>query len=273
MGTLGVIVEATFKLSPVPPETGALAAVFPSLQHGMQAADELLQQVSAPQGIQVIDWSAARHTPSTTAISGGIEAAADPRGALVLAFFSGRNQALRRRMDDAITVLNEQGALDITSLQRSESAELLETLTGLGWSPDSLPYLSLKLSLPPSAVGKLINLMSGPAMAPEAQHLIELEPLVLGVAADPGFGLVRLLWWTDDREPPSDDRVISAISRVREMSRQLGGSTVVEHCPLSVKRGIDVWGEATETIEIMRRIKDKFDPARVLNPGRFVGGI
>ena len=122
-------------------------------------------------------------------------------------------------------------------------------------------------------MGKLTNLFSGPATDPEAQYPIKLEPLVSGVVADPGFGLVRLLWWADDREPPSDDRVTAAISRVREMSRQLGGSTVVEHCPLSVKRGIDVWGETTEAIEIMRRIKEKFDPARVLNPGRFVGGI
>ena len=273
LGTLGVIVEATFKLSPIPPEWGTLAAVFPSLQHGIQAADGLLQQVFAPQGIQVVDGSAARHVTSTSAIFDGIETAANSRGAILLAFFSGRSRALRRRMDDATRQLHDQGALNITSLQRSDSARLLETVTDLGWSQDSIPYLSLKLSLPPSAVGKLTNLLSDPATAPEAQHLIELEPLALGVAADPGFGLVRLLWWTDDREPPSDDRVIAAISRVREMSGQLGGSTVVEHCPLSVKRGIDVWGETTETIEIMRRIKDKFDPARVLNPGRFVGGI
>ena len=203
----------------------------------------------------------------------GIEATADSRGAIALAFFSGRSRALRRRMDETTRFLHDQGALGITALEGAGSTGLLKALTDMGWSSDSIPYLGLKLSLPPSAVGKLTNLFSGPATDPEAQHLIKLEPLVSGVVADPGFGLVRLLWWADDREPPSDDRVTAAISRVREMSRQLGGSTVVEHCPLSVKRGIDVWGETTEAIEIMRRIKEKFDPARVLNPGRFVGGI
>lgn len=273
LGTLGVIVEATFKLSPLPPESRALAAIFPSLQHGMQAADGLLHQVSDPQGLQVIDGSAARHIESTTSIFRGIEATNGSRGAIVLAFFSGRSRAMRRRTDEATKGLHERGALDITSLEGADSTGLLETLTDLGWSSDSIPYLGLKLSLPPSAVGKLTKLLSDPAKIPEAQHLINLEPLVSGVVADPGFGLVRLLWWADDREPPSDDRVTAAISRVRELSRQLGGSTVVEHCPLSVKRGIDVWGETTEAIEIMRRIKEKFDPARVLNPGRYVGGI
>ena len=273
LGTLGVIVEATFKLSPLPPESRALAATFPSLQRGMQAADGLLDQVSHPQGVQVIDGSAARRIASTTATSRGIEATTGSQGAIVLAFFTGRSRAMQRRMDEATRLLHDQGALDITSLERGDSTGLLETLTDLGWNSDSIPYLGLKLNLPPSAVGKLTNLLSDPASVPEAQNPINLAPLVSGVVADPGFGSVRLLWWAEDREPPADDRVAAAISRVRELTRQLGGSTVVEHCPLSVKRGIDVWGETTEAIEIMRRIKEKFDPARVLNPGRFVGGI
>ena len=273
LGTLGVIVEATFKLSPLPPESRALVATFPSLQQGMQAADGLLHQVFSPQGLQVIDASAARHIESITAIFREIEAITGSREAIVLAFFSGRSRAMRRRMDEATRLLQERGAPDMTSLERADSTVLLEALTDLGWSSDSIPYLGLKLSLPPSAVGKLTNLLSDPARVAEAQHLINLEPLVSGVVADPGFGLVRLLWWANDGEPPAEDRIAAAISQVRELSRRLGGSTVVEHCPLSVKRGIDVWGETTEAIEIMRRIKEKFDPARVLNPGRFVGGI
>ena len=48
---------------------------------------------------------------------------------------------------------------------------------------------------------------------------------------------------------------------------------MVEHCPVSLKKQIDVWGGQPEAIEIMRRLKRKFDPAGILNPGRFVGGI
>ncbi|PKB79254.1 MAG: hypothetical protein BZY88_14410 [SAR202 cluster bacterium Io17-Chloro-G9] len=284
MGTLGVIVEATFKLSPLPAESRTLVAAFRSLQSGMQAADALLRRVFAPQGLQVIDGPAARRIESTAPIFRGfaneleywIEGTTDGRGAIVSAFFSGRGHSLQRRVDEATRLLRDQGPQDIRSLDGSESAGLLAALTGLSWSPDTIPYLGLKLSLPPSAVGKLADLLTSPGNASQAQHWINLEPLVKGVAADPGFGTVRLLWWvneTDDKVPPADDRVASVISRVRELSIQWGGSTVVEHCPLSLKRGIDVWGGTTGTIEIMRRIKKRFDPAGVLNPGRFVGGI
>ena len=90
-------------------------------------------------------------------------------------------------MVEATRLLHDRGALDITSLERADSTRLLEKLTDMGWSSGSTPYLGLKLSLPPSAVGKLTNLLSDPARTPEAQHLINLKPLLSGVVADPGF--------------------------------------------------------------------------------------
>jgi len=43
--------------------------------------------------------------------------------------------------------------------------------------------------------------------------------------------------------------------------------------PPAWKRGLDVWGRPPETLEVMRALKAQFDPKRVLNPGRFAGGI
>ena len=43
--------------------------------------------------------------------------------------------------------------------------------------------------------------------------------------------------------------------------------------PPQWKRGIDVWGAVPETLDVMEALKAQFDPQRVLNPGRFAGGI
>ena len=43
--------------------------------------------------------------------------------------------------------------------------------------------------------------------------------------------------------------------------------------PPEAKRSLDVWGRTPMTIDVMRALKAEFDPTRVLNPGRFAGGI
>ncbi|GAB3579413.1 FAD-binding oxidoreductase [Calidifontibacter terrae] len=51
-----------------------------------------------------------------------------------------------------------------------------------------------------------------------------------------------------------------------------GGSVVVLDAPRAVRENVDVWGPIPN-LELMRRVKDQFDPDHLLTPGRFVGGI
>jgi glycolate oxidase FAD binding subunit len=57
----------------------------------------------------------------------------------------------------------------------------------------------------------------------------------------------------------------------RDVAAYDGGVVVVE-APAEVKAGVDVWGPA-RGLDLMRRIKEQFDPDYRLSPGRFVGGI
>jgi glycolate oxidase FAD binding subunit len=43
--------------------------------------------------------------------------------------------------------------------------------------------------------------------------------------------------------------------------------------PDEVRNKIDVWGHDPSALALMRRLKGRFDPAGVCNPGLFVGGI
>lgn len=43
--------------------------------------------------------------------------------------------------------------------------------------------------------------------------------------------------------------------------------------PAAVRKQIDVWGPPPSAFQLIRRIKDRFDPNARLNPGRFVGGL
>jgi glycolate oxidase FAD binding subunit len=66
----------------------------------------------------------------------------------------------------------------------------------------------------------------------------------------------------------------SAAGQLPQLRRELeaaGGSLMVLKQPAETK--LDCWGTLPDSLPLMREIKHRFDPERILNPGRFLGGI
>ena len=258
LGTLGVIVEASFKLSPVPDTWAGLTANFPTMAVAAAATRSLISQVYAPQGLQVV-------TPDVAGRL-GLDLP-QGSGAAALAFVAGRPRAVARRLEESARLLGEAGGSHVENLDEPAANNLLASLTDLPWNDAALPDLALKVTLPPSNVAKLLEALGNAGD--------------MAVIADPGFGAVQLLHWSSAESGGVDASdimttiIMTTIDAVRRAAAGLNGSTVVEICPADVKVGIDVWAGAAGPgeLEIMRRIKQNFDPAGVLNPGRFVGGV
>ena len=66
--------------------------------------------------------------------------------------------------------------------------------------------------------------------------------------------------------------VRTVVTRLREACTVAGGALVVLDGPAEVKAGVDTWGPVP-ALDLMHRVKERFDPERRLAPGRFVGGI
>ncbi|EWT03812.1 glycolate oxidase [Intrasporangium chromatireducens Q5-1] len=62
------------------------------------------------------------------------------------------------------------------------------------------------------------------------------------------------------------------VDELRRRATTFGGSVVVLDAPPQLREGLDVWGPVT-ALDLMRSVKQRFDPERRLAPGRFVGGI
>jgi glycolate oxidase FAD binding subunit len=71
----------------------------------------------------------------------------------------------------------------------------------------------------------------------------------------------------------SPDAAIAFIERLRKRVAPSGGSAIVQQMPESMREKVNVWGPDPNALGLMREIKRRFDPERILNPGRFVGGI
>ena len=86
------------------------------------------------------------------------------------------------------------------------------------------------------------------------------------VAQAPGVGHLRL-------EAQTGDSLVVALARLRAGVERRGGTLALLRCPLDVKARLDVWGSPGDSLPLMRCVKAQLDPAGLLNPGRFVGGI
>ncbi|MFC8504160.1 FAD-binding oxidoreductase [Pedococcus sp. NPDC057267] len=68
------------------------------------------------------------------------------------------------------------------------------------------------------------------------------------------------------------DAVAALVQRLRVASAGFDGQVVVLDAPDDVRDRVDLW-VPIQALGLMRAVKDRFDPGRLLSPGRFVGGI
>lgn len=69
------------------------------------------------------------------------------------------------------------------------------------------------------------------------------------------------------------DSAIELVMQLRTRLKNKGGSVVVLQSPQQIQSSLDPWGCDSNALPLMKEIKRRFDPNRILNPGRFVGNI
>jgi glycolate oxidase FAD binding subunit len=87
-----------------------------------------------------------------------------------------------------------------------------------------------------------------------------------------GAVTVGLAGMADSGGAPGAEALARCVASLRERAPSFGGTVVVLEAPGDLKADLDVWGPVGG-LELMRAVKDQFDPERRLAPGRFVGGI
>ena len=263
-GTLGVIVEATFKVFPQPPASATVALGFRSAQQAAQATRQILHSPLIPQALDLVDAAAASLTSRTELL---------PAPFTLLAGAAGQ-EAVLERFERELPALVRASGLTSFSLYRGEQEASLwcavqeMTPAFLRAQPEGVV---VKSSLPLSRIGDFIER----SRATADQHGVALATL-----ARAGSGIVYTYLWpaSPDRtakraEPLGRAPEAQAAEETIRAAEQRGGRAIVEWCPAELKSKMNLWGTLGDDFAWMRKLKAALDPQGILNPGRFYGGI
>jgi len=251
IGTLGIIAEVGFKLTPKPAAETSVIAGFENTKDCGDAAIAIFNSQIAPLALTTFDSSVL----SQTGVS-------DMAGEQFLAVrLGGRPRALKRLTDDTVKFVQEHRGSNIETLEGKPALDIWKHLADFGWAGEPLPDVVIRASVVPSRVQSLVDAIKTVSTG-----------MTVSCIASPGYGNVMVFWRAQTGTNLLESSK-NAIQATRIAVGRLDGSAIIERCPVESKSAIDVWGAAGESIEIMRRMKQQYDPKGILNPGRFIGGI
>jgi glycolate oxidase FAD binding subunit len=134
-------------------------------------------------------------------------------------------------------------------------------------APDALTRLRDQQGSTPDAVGLRFRISCLPSRSQAA--LCKLWDAGADLLAHPGLGLVYAGFGLPGSEDPA--AADAAFACVEAAASAVGGAVLLESAPPWAKRGRDVFGDLAGALPIARELKRRFDPAGLLNPGRFAG--
>jgi len=251
-GTLGVVVEASLKLFPKPPERAAFSLRADTLGMARELRRSILRSPLDAMRLVLLDL------PAVALLDDRAPAQERP-GLELWIELGGSHRVIERCLHELRQLASAVGA---TLARREESDEAWGHVSNLAlWlQPKYRDVTVLKAALPLVASEEFVS---------RAQREAESEGIALAGFAQVGVGIVHLC--ALQATPAAN--VAAWVIRLRQAAADLRGTLVVEHCPLDLKSNVDVWGPSGDDLEALRKMKAVWDPQEVLSPGRFVGGI
>jgi len=254
-GTLGVVVEATLRLRPLPIATATVAAFFPDVAAAAAAASAVIAARLQPAVLELVDG------PTLAAIDAALGTNYRSRGgAFLLAQTDGFGADLE--MDVLVNAVEPFAA----ELERAADAAEAEAL--LTARREAIPSLEKmgRVSIGDIGVprGRLADAVTGLA---DISQRTGVRIFTIAHAAD---GNLHPIIVVDPHESVTEGPAKAALGEMFRLAQSLGGTLTGEHGVGLLKRDWlrDELGDVS--LEVQHAIRRALDPQGILNPGKAI---
>lgn len=257
-GTLALITEATLKLTPLPSAKQLLRATYADIGAAAAAVARIMAQPVTPCALEFLDDGALR-------LARGHGGDAVPlAGALLLIEVDGEPATLAAAVAAVAAAAQGEGLLECRAAADAAEGEKL-WYARKALSPALRAVAPMKINedvvVP---VSRLPELITGLRQIAERHGI----PIVSFGHAGNGNLHVNLLYRPDD--PAQAAAAPDCLAAVFDLVLALDGTLSGEHGIGLVKREFLPRALHPQALELMRRIKDQFDPDGILNPGKLL---
>jgi len=255
-GTLALVTEATLKLYPRPAYSATVLAPFTALDDVMHAVPRIVASGVGPLILEYIDTLTMAGMTRTMGADLGVPE--DVKAATVAYLVVMMENAKDERLDEDVQAvcehLVELGALDAFVLPSTAATQLIEAREKAFWLAKAADADDIvDVVVPRAAIAEF--------MASVADLAASHGTFVAG-CGHAGDGNVHMSVFQ------KDDEVRHKFLRgFFELGMSLGGAISGEHGVGRAKKKYFLELEDPVKVDLMRRIKDAFDPNHILNPG------
>lgn len=261
-GTLGIITEATLKLTPLQATRHTLRAVYEDMADAAAAVSRIMAQAATPCALEFIDRKAIemiRHYVEENHAETDLPAGA---GAMLLIEIDGDESFLDKATDSVEQAARGQGLVSIArAASEAERRALWAARKAL--SPALRKVAPKKINedvvVPVSRMAELITGLQG---------LSKKFGITIVNFGHAGNGNIHVNLLADPDDPRQMSVIHDCLAAVFDLVLSLEGTLSGEHGIGYDKKefvGLEI---EPDTLEMMRRIKRQFDPNNILNPGK-----
>jgi glycolate oxidase len=253
-GTLGIVTEATFRLLPLPPPAYTLAASFPTLDAAGAAVVQLCRR-HRPSTLELMD----RTTIAAVEALEPMDLDLDAEAMLFARSDAGRVEG--REEIEAMQRACEQAGADlvVTTDEEAEGRLLM--------AARRLAYPALERQGTTLLDDVAVPIPAIPALLRGVEAIAAEHEVLIGTFGHAGDGNMHPTLVYDASDPADVARARRGFDAILALALALGGTVTGEHGVGMLKRGAAA-RELAATLHLQRAIKDGFDPAGIMNPGK-----